>query len=70
VGKTVAYALSKNKELEDLTLDELKQFSDEVDEDIFAYIMVEKSVDSRNTEGGTAKDSVKKQIKSAREFIR
>ncbi len=70
VGKTVAYALSKNKELEDLTLDELKQFSDEVDEDIFAYIMVEKSVDSRNTEGGTAKDSVKRQIKSAREFIR
>lgn len=70
VGKTVAYALSKNKMLEDLALNELKQFSEAIDEDVFEYITVEKSVDSRNTEGGTATDSVKKQITSAREFLR
>ncbi|TYB33134.1 MAG: argininosuccinate lyase [Flexistipes sinusarabici] len=69
VGRTVAYALSKNKGLEDLKLEEFRQFSSDIEEDIFEYVVVAKSVDSRKAKGGTAKSSVLQQIKEAEEFL-
>lgn len=70
VGKTVAYALSKNKDLEDLNLEEFRQFSGDIEEDIFEYVVVKKSVDSRKAKGGTAESSVLQQIEEAWEFLR
>ncbi|MEC9493218.1 argininosuccinate lyase [Flexistipes sp.] len=69
VGKTVAYALSKNKGLEDLEMEEFRQFSRVIEGDIFEYVVVAKSVDSRKAKGGTAKISVLQQIKEAEEFL-
>ena len=65
-GKVVSYAEKKGLELEDLEFDEIKQFSEMIEIDIFEYITVEGSVESRNSYGGTSTKNVKKMIKEAK----
>ena len=38
VGKIVIYCEDNNKAIEELTLDELKQFSEAIDSDIYSFI--------------------------------
>jgi len=54
VGRTVAYGLDVGKELIEFTIDELKQFSPLIEEDVFAVLSVEGSVHSRVSLGGTS----------------
>lgn len=70
VGKAVAYCLGKGVDLSDLTLQELKSFSELIEDDIYDYITLEASVNSRKSIGGTAKVSVEYQIKLGEEFLR
>ena len=63
VGKCVRYCIEKNKELYDLSLKEFQKFSKVFEKDIFDYITVEKSVNSRDVTGGTALKQVKKRLK-------
>lgn len=70
VGKAVAYCLGKGVDLSDLTLKELKSFSELIEDDIYDYITLEASVNSRKSIGGTAKVSVEYQIKLGEEFLR
>jgi argininosuccinate lyase len=65
-GTLVAYCIDKGTVLEKLTLEELKQFSEEFEEDIFDAIKLENCTFRRNSEGGTAVESVEKQIESVR----
>jgi argininosuccinate lyase len=58
VGQSVSYALDHKKELEELTLAELKKFSGFIDEDIFDLLTVEKMIDRRKSSGGTATANV------------
>ena len=67
VGELVAYCLDKGKGLEDLSLDEFKQFSDRFDEDVLNLMSVEGSINSRNVVGGTAREQVEKEIERIRE---
>lgn len=69
VGQAVAYAIENNKKLEELTLAELRKFSNMIENDVFQFITLEKSVDSRNSYGGTAVEAVMAQIKSAKSFL-
>jgi len=69
VGRSVAYCLDKGVDLSELTLEELKSFSDLINDDIYDYITLEASVNSRKAIGGTAKGSVEYQIKLGREFL-
>jgi argininosuccinate lyase len=66
VGRAVAYALSKGKELQDLTLDEFKDFSKVIKEDIFSLLSTRAMIDRRQSEGGTGTDQVRKAIETAR----
>ncbi|MDR2105091.1 MAG: argininosuccinate lyase [Deferribacteraceae bacterium] len=68
-GRTVAYALSKNRLLQELTLDEFRQFSAKVDEDIYNFISVQAAVNRRNSYGGTSKEAVLIQIENAKKVI-
>ena len=61
-GTLVAYCIDKGTVLEKLSLDEFKQFSSEFEEDIFDAINLENCTFRRNSEGGTAVESVEKQI--------
>ncbi|MCL2760308.1 MAG: argininosuccinate lyase [Desulfuromonadales bacterium] len=62
VGKAVAYSLSNNKDLPELTIEEWHSFSDKIEQDIYDSITLEASVNARKAIGGTAKECVKREI--------
>ncbi len=66
VGKAVAMGVSTGKDLSELTLEELQQFSDKIEADVFDVLTLEGSVESRNHIGGTAPEQVRKAIALAR----
>ncbi|MEE4355235.1 MAG: argininosuccinate lyase [Desulfococcaceae bacterium] len=68
-GKAVAYALSRQKELHELSLPELKEFSDFIDEELFDYLSTEQMIFRRQSFGGTAKENVKSAIAQARKCL-
>jgi argininosuccinate lyase len=64
-GSIVAYLLDKGKRLEDITLEELKRFSDLFEEDVFELFKPERVADRRRTYGGTAREEVLRMISVA-----
>jgi argininosuccinate lyase len=69
VGNIVLYASENKKELMDISLEEYKNFSKDIDNDIYEYINVENSINRKISYGGTAKNRVKEQIEEAKKFI-
>jgi len=65
VGKAVAFCIENNKELTDLTLEELQVFSDTITEDVFEVLGAAGSANSRNTPGGTAITQVERALEEA-----
>lgn len=65
-GKVVLYAADRGKELQDLTLDELKGFSRQIGEDVYGWLTPEGSVGRRALEGGTAPERVVERITAAK----
>ena len=66
VGKAVAYGIDQGKDLSGLSLDELKRFSESIDEDVFSVLTLEGSVAARDHVGGTAPVQVKAAVEKAR----
>ncbi len=66
VGLSVAYGLKHKKDLSAMSLEELQQFSDRIEADVFDVLTLEGSVASRNHLGGTAPEQVRAAIKRAR----
>jgi argininosuccinate lyase len=69
VGKSVAFCIENSKELTDLTLQELQEFSDVITEDVFEVLGTEGSANSRNTSGGTATVQVTKALEKAETIL-
>ena len=69
VGKLVFYSISMDKNLDDLTIDEFKQFSDIIGEDVYDAISMETCVNGRTVVGGPAKETVENAIRVADEYI-
>jgi len=69
-GNIVAYAEKKGVGLEDLTIQEFKQFSEEIEDDVYMALDFKQAVSRRETPGGTGPQSVERQIKWARDWIR
>lgn len=65
VGKAVAFALGKEKELHELTLGELKNFSSRVEGDLFGFLTTEQMINRRRSSGGTGEENVKAAIEVA-----
>jgi argininosuccinate lyase len=65
VGKAVAYAWSKKKELHELTLKELKSFSSSITRDIFDILTIKQMINRRESLGGTSLKNVRAAIKKA-----
>lgn len=59
VGKSVAYGLDQGKDLSEMTLDELKPFSETIGDDVFEVLTLEGSVSARDHLGGTAPAQVR-----------
>jgi argininosuccinate lyase len=66
VGAAVLYCIENGKNLEQLSLPELKRFSDILEMDVLDVIRPETCVHSRHSFGGTAPEQVKEQIETAR----
>jgi argininosuccinate lyase len=65
VGQAVAYCLDNKKELPELSLSELQQFSDVVQEDVYTVLSIEGSVNSRVSIGGTGLIRVEEAVAAA-----
>jgi argininosuccinate lyase len=70
VGKVVRYALERGVTLEQLSLDELRRFSDRFAEDVHGALTVEASLRARAVVGGTAPDAVRRALDQARDLVR
>ena len=69
VGKSVAYCVDKGCDLAELSLDELRGFSDMIEADVFDYLTLEGSVAARDHTGGTAPAQVRRAIAEARQRL-
>ena len=65
VGKSVAYGIAENKDLSEMSLEELQQFSSEISADVFDVLTLEGSVAARDHLGGTAPAQVSAAAKRA-----
>ncbi len=66
VGKSVAYGVQTGKDLSEMSLVELKVFSNFIEQDVFAVLTLEGSVAARNHVGGTAPAQVKAAVARAK----
>jgi argininosuccinate lyase len=62
VGKTVRYCVETGKDIPELSLDEFRQFSELIEEDIYASVTLEASVNARKATGGTAREAVEREL--------
>lgn len=62
IGKMVAYCIKNNKNIDELTLQELKSFSEKFESDVYEAISLETCVNERKLPGGPAKVNVKNAI--------
>ena len=69
VAQAVRFAEKKSCDLSALTLPELRQFSQRVDQDIYAVLTLEGSLKSRDHTGGTAPVQVRAAIRRARKKL-
>jgi argininosuccinate lyase len=62
IGRLVSYCIENNKNIEDLSLNVLKSFSDKFEQDVYDEICLETCIKQRNLPGGPAPKSVKASI--------
>ena len=66
VGRLVAHAISERCGLADIPLAKLREFDARIDEEVFAILTLEGSVNARAHPGGTAPDQVRSAVAAAR----
>lgn len=69
VGHAVGYGVKTGKDLAQMSLAELQQFSTEIGDDVFAVLTLEGSVNARNHIGGTAPAQVRAAVQRGRELL-
>ena len=69
VGKSVAYGVETEKDLSEMTLEELQQFSNEISADVFDVLTLEGSVAARNHIGCTAPEQVRQAAARAKDAL-
>ena len=69
VGLAVRYGVENNKDLAQMSLSELQQFSSEITDDVFTVLTLEGSVNARNHIGGTAPAQVRAAVLRGRELL-
>ncbi len=69
VGKAVAFGVAEERDLSDVTLEELTRFSDTIGDDVFDVLTLEGSVQARDHLGGTAPAQVRAAVARARKLL-
>ena len=63
ISKIVQYAINNNKPIEELWLDDLKQFSQHFDSDVYDKIAIRNVIAAKKSDGSTSFENVEKQLK-------
>lgn len=69
VGKAVGYGVATGKDLADMTLDEIRQFAPNANQEVFEVLTLEGSVAARDHLGGTAPNQVRAQVKRWKAYL-
>ncbi len=69
VGKAVLFAAENGRELDDLTLEEFRGFSENIDEDVLDALSLESTIDSKSQAGGTSQLRVEEAITAAKKVL-
>jgi argininosuccinate lyase len=69
VGKIVVRAMENKGELNELSLAELRSFSNEIEGDVFGTLTLEQTLASKSLAGGTAPERVAEALNTARELL-
>ncbi|WP_297211150.1 MULTISPECIES: argininosuccinate lyase [Thermodesulfovibrio] len=69
-GKIVLYCIEKGKNLNELSIKELKKFSPKIEKDLYAILKPEGSIEAKSSYGSTSKKSVKEQIRMLRKRLK
>jgi argininosuccinate lyase len=69
VGRIVASCVERGVTLQELSLDELRSWSDLFDEGALSAVDIDQVVARRNTQGGTGHDAVRRQLDEAQELL-
>jgi argininosuccinate lyase len=70
VGNAVRFGIEKKKDLSEMSLQELQNFSSAIEQDVFEVLSLEGSVAARNHIGGTAPEQVRAAIARARKRVK
>jgi len=69
VGNAVRFAIEKGVELGDLSLEELRQFGPDFEQDFFAAVTLQATIDCHDVTGGTARARVRKKLAAMRKLL-
>ncbi|HDZ55651.1 MAG TPA: argininosuccinate lyase [Pseudomonas xinjiangensis] len=70
VGHAVKYGVDCKKDLAEMSIEELRQFSDQIDQDVFDVLTLEGSVNARDHIGGTAPAQVRAAVTRGRKLLK
>lgn len=70
VGQAVLYAIGQQKELGDLSLEDLRKFSKTIDGDVFDSLNLKQTLAAKRVVGGTAPQQVKEALKVAKRYLK
>ena len=69
IGEIVLYCIEHGKSIEQLSLEQLRDFAPEFEADVYSHIDLRACIKAKVSEGSTSFDSVNKQIQSARKWL-
>ena len=69
IGRIVLYCIDKKMPIDDMSLEELKSFSPEFEEDVYDAISMETCVNKRLTVGAPGEEAMKKVIAVEEEYL-
>ena len=69
VGQAVLFAAESDRELEKLSLEEFRRFSEAIDNDVFDVLSLQSTVDSKSQTGGTSRARVAEALDAARQSL-
>ncbi len=70
VGLAVRLGTETNRDLSDLSLEELQGFSQDITDDVFTVLTLEGSVAARDHIGGTAPNQVRQAVADAKTYLK
>ncbi|MBM2804812.1 MAG: argH, partial [Deltaproteobacteria bacterium] len=65
-GRVVQFCIGQGKRIEELSMTELKRFSNRIDKNVYDYLSAEAVVGRRRALGGTARENVVRRLKELR----